>query len=115
MKETIFKPSERRFLALAAAVLVCIVGLAFWFAVPLGAAQAASSVSEPLRESFRVDLNTADTEALMTLPGVGEKRAEAIAEYRSLHGGFRSVDEAVQVPGITQEMIDQWQGIAYVS
>ena len=34
MKETMFTPRERRFLALAAAAAVCIVSLAFWYAVP---------------------------------------------------------------------------------
>ena len=71
-------PGERRFLALAAAAAVCIVSLAFWYAVPPSPAQASSAVVEPLRESFRVDLNTAGVDAMTTLPGLGEKKARAI-------------------------------------
>ena len=78
MRETMLSPSERRFLALAAAVAVCIVSLAFWYAVPPSPAQASSAVVEPLRESFRVDLNTAGVDAMTTLPGLGEKKARAI-------------------------------------
>lgn len=115
MKETMFTPRERRFLALAAAAAVCIVSLAFWYAVPTSPAQASSVVVEPLRESFRVDLNTAGIDAMTTLPGLGEKKARAILEHRLAHGRFQSLDEVAQVPGVTQDMIDEWQGLAYVS
>ena len=88
MRETMLSPGERRFLALAAAAAVCIVSLAFWYAVPPSPAQASSAVVEPLRESFRVDLNTAGVDAMTTLPGLGEKKAREILEYRLTHGSF---------------------------
>ena len=115
MKETMSAPRQRRFLALAAAAAVCIVSLAFWHAVPPSPAQASSAAVEPLRESFRVDLNTAGVDAMTTLPGLGEKKARAVLEYRLTHGPFRSLGEVAQVPGVTQDMIDEWQGLAYVS
>ena len=115
MRETMLSPGERRFLALAAAAAVCIVSLAFWYAVPPSPAQASSEAVEPLRESFRVDLNTAGVDAMTTLPGLGEKKARAILEHRLAHGRFQSLDEVAQVPGVTQDMIDEWQGLAYVS
>lgn len=111
MRETMLSLGERRFLALAAAAAVCIVSLAFWYAVPPSPAQASSVVVEPLRE----DLNTAGIDAMTTLPGLGEKKARAILEYRLAHGRFQSLDEVAQVPGVTQDMIDEWQGLAYVS
>ena len=77
MRETMLSPGERRFLALAAAAAVCIVSLAFWYAVPPSPAQASPAAVEPLRESFRVDLNTAGVDAMTTLPGLGEKKARA--------------------------------------
>ncbi len=73
MRETMLSLGERRFLALAAAATVCIVSLAFWYAVPPSPAQTSSAVVEPLRESFRVDLNTAGVDAMTTLPGLGEE------------------------------------------
>ena len=115
MRETMFTPRERRFLALAAAAAVCIVSLAFWYAVPPSPAQASSAAVEPLRESFRVDLNTAGVDAMTTLPGLGEKKARAVLEYRLTHGPFRSLGEVAQVPGVTQDMIDGWQGLVYLS
>lgn len=115
MRETMLSPGERRFLALAAAAAVCIVSLAFWYAVPPSPTQASSAAVKPLRESFRVDLNTAGVDAMTTLPGLGEKKARAVLEYRLAYGRFQSLDEVVQVPGVTQDMIDEWQGLAYVS
>lgn len=116
MKTNMSVPPERRFLAVTAAVMLLTAGLAFWYAVPLRSAQSApASAAESLGEFFRVDLNTATVEELSTLPSVGEQKAKAIVEYRRAHGRFRSVAEAAEVPGITQRMIDEWQGLAYVS
>jgi competence protein ComEA len=47
-----------------------------------------------------VNLNTAGTEELCTLPGIGEVKAVAIIAYREGNGPFRSVDELVNVKGI---------------
>ncbi|MFE0514984.1 helix-hairpin-helix domain-containing protein [Streptomyces sp. NPDC058964] len=47
-----------------------------------------------------VSLNTATTDQLDTLPGVGPVLAQHIVDYRTQHGGFRSVDELRQVNGI---------------
>jgi competence protein ComEA helix-hairpin-helix repeat region len=48
----------------------------------------------------RVNLNTATAAELETLPGVGPVLAQRIIAYREEHGGFRSVDELREVPGI---------------
>jgi competence protein ComEA len=47
-----------------------------------------------------VSLNTATVEQLETLPGVGPVLAQHIIDYRTRHGGFRSVDELREVNGI---------------
>ncbi|MEU0833155.1 helix-hairpin-helix domain-containing protein [Streptomyces sp. NPDC005969] len=47
-----------------------------------------------------VSLNSATVEQLDTLPGVGPVLAQHILDYRTQHGGFRSVDELREVNGI---------------
>jgi competence protein ComEA len=47
-----------------------------------------------------LNLNTATAEQLDQLDGVGPATARKIIAYRQQHGGFRSVSELDQVPGI---------------
>lgn len=57
--------------------------------------------SQP-EESGKVNLNTADAAALQTLSGIGESKAQAILAYREEHGGFSSIEELMDVPGIKE-------------
>ena len=47
-----------------------------------------------------VSLNSATAEELMELKGVGEVTAHAIVAYREEHGGFKDVEELLEVSGI---------------
>ena len=67
-----------------------------------------------LAQAARVDLNRADREALCLLPGVGEKKAEKILEYRRAHGPFASLQEVENVEGIGPKTVESWQGLAYL-
>ena len=49
------------------------------------------------------------------LPNVGEKRAQALLEYRDTHGPFRHVADAAEVPGLSESIVASWDGLAYVS
>lgn len=48
----------------------------------------------------RIDLNTADQQALEVLPDVGPATATAIIKHREANGPFRSLDDLDKVPGI---------------
>ena len=56
--------------------------------------------AKPAPSPAVVNVNTATAEELTALPGIGEKRAQAILEIRKEKGGFKSVDELTEVKGI---------------
>lgn len=67
----------------------------------------AASAAEPediwpdsLLPGERIDVNTASVYDLRRLPGIGEKRAQDIVDYREEHGPFQSAEELMNVSGI---------------
>ncbi|WP_286256678.1 ComEA family DNA-binding protein [Streptomyces graminofaciens] len=65
-----------------------------------GASAGGTSGAAGAAPAAPVSLNTATTDQLDTLPGVGPVLAQHIIDYRTQHGGFRSVDELREVNGI---------------
>lgn len=58
-------------------------------------------------QDTRVHINSAEKEELMTLPGIGESKADSILEYRKEHGSFGSVDELKNITGIKDGVLDK--------
>jgi competence protein ComEA len=50
-----------------------------------------------------VNLNTATVSQIATLPGIGEKAAQRIIEYREKNGGFKKIEELMNVKGIGEK------------
>ena len=57
-------------------------------------------------EGELIDINTADTETLEKLDGIGEALAERIRDYRETHGGFGVIEEIMNVPGISESKFE---------
>jgi competence protein ComEA len=61
-----------------------------------------------------INLNTADSAALQTLPGVGPVTADKIIAEREAHGAFKSLDDLMRVSGIGEKRVEALQGLADV-
>jgi len=66
------------------------------------AATAAQSGASP--KPAPVDLNTATQKELETLPGVGPAMAARIIEYRVKEGGFKKIEDLMNVRGIGEKV-----------
>jgi competence ComEA-like helix-hairpin-helix protein len=52
------------------------------------------------QDAGRVNLNKADIDELKSLPGIGEKLAKAIIDYRCAHDGFKDAEELKSIKRI---------------
>jgi len=62
-----------------------------------------------------IDINRADREALIALPGIGPVLADRIIAYREEHGPFKSVDDLIAVSGIGERNINIFRKLVYVA
>ena len=62
----------------------------------------------------RIDINTADAAALMTLPGIGESRAAAIIAFREKNGRYACIEDIMKVSGIKQAAFEKIRDLIFV-
>ncbi len=68
----------------------------------------AAETSKPAGNTVTaVNINTATTEQLSQLDGIGKAKAEAIILYRKQHGQFKSLDDITQIKGIGKAILDK--------
>lgn len=61
-----------------------------------------NKVANAVDSDGRVNINTAGKDELMTLPGIGESKAELIIAYRTENGSFNSTEELMNINGIKE-------------
>ena len=62
----------------------------------------------------KININTAEKEQLMTLPGIGESKADAIIAYREAQGRFQSTDELMNIQGIKEGVYNKIKDLIIV-
>ena len=58
-------------------------------------------------EARPIDLNTADSAALESVPGIGKSLSQRILAFREKNGAFQSVDDLLKVQGIGEKSIQK--------
>lgn len=69
----------------------------------------AGETSQEAAKEGKVNINTATVEELKMLKGVGEKKAEAIIEYRKKNGSFQTKEDLMKVRGIGKKLFESFQ------
>lgn len=68
---------------------------------------ATSPVQQQQQQSDLININSAGLAELQDIPGIGEKKAQAIVDYRNTHGAFTSVSDLTKVKGIGDKMLQK--------
>ena len=88
-----------RILLMACMVSLIISGVTF------SAKNKKESVSTNVAE--KININSASSKELSTIPGIGKKKAEAIIAYRAQNGSFSSIDDLKKVKGVGKKILER--------
>ena len=88
-----------------------LAAIAFFAAHPAAqtAQKAAATRTEAKPAAASINLNTATAAELEKLPGIGQKVAARIVEYREKHGPFKKVEELMNVQGVGEKSFLQFR------
>jgi len=62
----------------------------------------------------KININAADLTKMQEIPGIGEIKAQAIIDYRSDNGPFKSVDDLLNVTGIGEKSLEKIKDVVTV-
>ena len=112
----IFEFSRKESLATLFLITTLLIGTGIKYASDqhwwLPETEVVDSDSESIK--LKIDLNRAEWYELIILPGIGEKKARAIVEYRKGSGFFNNIEQLCGVNGIGAETVKRIKDLVFV-
>ena len=91
-----FTQQERQVVLFLVSAALVGIGINFW----LKRYSPIKTIAVFYQDIGKINLNTADKDMLLGIPGIGEKLARRILDYRDKQTGFSSVEELKDIKGI---------------
>ena len=73
------------------------------------------SNAKPEKKILRIDINIADTSALIALPGIGSKLANRIISFREKLGGFYTIEQISETYGLADSSFQKIKPLLFVN
>jgi competence ComEA-like helix-hairpin-helix protein len=105
-----FTQEERRVILFLASLALIGLGISF-FAKRFAIIKTTVCLNENLG---KVNINKADQDTLMIIPGIGKKLAGRIIEYRRENSSFSSVEELKNIKGFKGYRFEKVKNMLYV-
>jgi competence protein ComEA len=83
-------------------IMIAAIAIAL-SAAAAGAQGRATAPKATATAAAPVNLNTATMDQLATIPGIGVKTAERIIAYREKNGGFKKIEDLMNVSGVGEK------------
>ena len=64
--------------------------------------------TQPSKDN-KISINTGTLEELLTLPGIGESKAQDIIKYREENNGFKTIEEITNIKGIGSSTFEKFK------
>ena len=71
----------------------------------------ATPVVTSQQKALVININQASADDFTQLKGVGQKKAQAIVQYRQLNGNYHSIDDLLKVKGIGKKILLDNKGV----
>jgi len=91
----------------AVKILVAVLIVVGFALVPAFAQDAQPAQPKKPKIEGKININTATAEQIDMLPGLSKKKAQAVVDYRTANGKFKTLDDLAKVQGIKQKTIDR--------